>query len=224
MAMARKVRDERRYRLGLIIPILTACGILGMGSAVRADSVSTETWTQVDQTQLDFLFVRAGVEFGGFEKIMIDPLSVWHPGGQSHEGHITRLRRLFESSFAHKLEDAGFVIVDRPGASVLRLHVEVIDLKLSEADDFRLDERFLFDVSPGKITLVAELLDSLSNEVLLRIADKEKSAPADAQAQGPWEQADRAFHNWSAQFGGVMLGMTGPSRQDSALMAQRITE
>ena len=67
----------------------------------------------------------------------------------------------------------------------------------------RFRDRFLFRVMPGHITIVAELADSTTGEVLLRMADLDDSV-ADHVATDimtVWKNVDIAFDMWSAMIG-----------------------
>ena len=69
-------------------------------------------------------------------------------------------------------------------------HVKMTYLKLDDVmcaaeNPFR--NRYLFNTEPGKVTLIAELRDSETDEVLIRAADLEKElATAAAQITSAW--------------------------------------
>ena len=62
------------------------------------------------------------------------------------------------------------------------------------------DRIFLFRVLPGHITLVAELADSTTGEVLLRMADLDDSVGGrfTTDIVTAWDNVDIAFNMWSA--------------------------
>ena len=216
--------DPRRYsagrsstasleakRLARFLILLAGCF---WGFATSADMVSSESqvpqrtsWQQINHPSLDFLFVRPAVEFTGYRSVIIDPVSIWYSNdsaltAQEVESNLDELRLRFHGAFAQALENSGYEIVDVPHHDALRLHVEIIDLGVNRAtanvNPWR--DRFLFRVLPGHITLVAELADSTTGEVLLRIADLDDSAGDrfTTDFMTAWENVDVAFDMWSA--------------------------
>ena len=214
------IGEHRRLSLTIVASIFAtaAAALLAMPSA----SAATAEWTQIEESEFDFLFLGTEADFSGYNKILIDPLSVWHTGDRVDEQQLARLRESFTTSFARNFEQAGFAVAQEPGDGVIRLHVEIIDLKTGVSGDVLLNERFLFDVAPGRITLVADLCDALSGEVLLRIADLEKAPPY--EAAGPVEETAHAFAVWSAHLGGVLLAMSNRAASDSTLVAHGIAD
>ena len=185
-----------------------------LGFATSAEMVSSESqlpqrtsWQQINHPSLDFLFVRPAVDSTGYSSIIIDPLSIWYSNdsaltAQEMESNLDELRLRFHGAFEQALENSGYEIVDVPDHDALRLHVEIIDLRANpttaNANPWR--DRFQFRVLPGHITLVAELADSTTGEVLLRMADLDDSVsdPFTTDIMTAWESVDIAFNMWSA--------------------------
>jgi len=198
-------------RLARFLILLAACFL---GFATSAETVSSEsqvpqrmTWQQINHPSLDFLFVRPAVDFTGYRSVIIDPLSIWYSNdsaltAQEVEPNVDELRLRFHGAFEQALENSGYEVVDVPAHDALRLHVEIIDLGVNRAaanaNPWR--DRFLFRVLPGHITLVAELADSTTGEVLLRIADLDDSIGDrfTTDIMTAWENVDVAFDMWSA--------------------------
>ena len=198
-------------RLARFLILLAGCF---WGFATSADMVSSESqvpqrtsWQQINHPSLDYLFVRPAVEFTGYRSVIIDPVSIWYSNdnaltAQEVESNLDELRLRFHGAFAQALENSGYEIVDVPDHDTLRLHVEIIDLGVNRAtanvNPWR--DRFLFRVLPGHITLVAELADSTTGEVLLRMADLDDSVGDrfTTDIMTAWESVDIAFNMWSA--------------------------
>ena len=198
-------------RLAISLILLASCF---MGFATSAEVVSSESqlpqttsWQQINHPSLDFLFVKLAVDSTGYRRIIIDPLSIWYDNdsaltAQEVESNLDELRLRFHSAFEQALENSGYEIVDVPDHDALRLHVEIIDLRVNpttaNANPWR--DRFQFRVLPGHITLVAELADSITGEVLLRMADLDDSVsdPHTTDLMTAWESVDIAFNMWSA--------------------------
>ena len=198
-------------QLARFLILLVACFL---GFATSAEVVSPESqepqltrWQQINHPSLDFLFVRSAVDSTGYRGIIIDPLSIWYSNDSvltalEVESNLKELRLRFHGAFEQALENSGYEIVDVPDHDALRLHVEIIDLRVNgttaNANSWR--DRFLFRVMPGHITLVAELADSTTGEVLLRMADLDDSVGDrfTTDIMTAWEKVDVAFNMWSA--------------------------
>ncbi len=203
--------SRKANRLARFLILLAACFVGFATSAEMASSESQEPqkprWQQINHPSLDFLFVRPGVDSTGYRGIIIDPVSIWYSNdsrltAQEVESNLAKLRLRFHGAFEQALENSGYEIVDVPEHDALRLHVEIIDLRVNgttgNANPWR--DRFLFRVMPGHITLVAELADSTTGEVLLRMAGLDDSLgdPFTTDIMTAWENVDTAFDLWSA--------------------------
>jgi len=164
-------------------------------------------WQQINHPSLDFLYLRPAADFTAYRSVIIDPLSIWYSDdsaltAQEVESNLDELQLRFHAAFEQALENFGYEIVDAPDRNALRLHVEIIDLRVNRAtanaNPWR--DRFLFRVLPGYITLVAELADSTTGEVLLRMADLDDSVGGrfTTDIMTVWEYIDVAFDMWSA--------------------------
>ncbi len=198
-------------RLARFFILLAGCFL---GFATSAEMVSSESqvpqgtgWQQINHPSLDFLFVRPAVDFTGYHNVIIDPVSIWYSNesaltAQEVESNLDELRLRFHGAFEQALENSGYEVVDMPGHGTLRLHVEIIDLRINgttaNANPWR--DRLLFRALPGHITLVAELADSTTGEVLLRMADLDDSVGDrfTTDFMTAWENVDIAFNMWSA--------------------------
>jgi len=222
-------------RLARFLILLAGCLL---GFATSAEMVSSESqvsqrtrWQQINHPSLDFLYVRPAVDFTGYHNVIIDPVSIWYSNdsaltAQEMESNLDELRLRFHGAFEQALEKSGYEIVDVPDHDALRLHVEIIDLRVNpttaNANPWR--DRFQFRVLPGHITLVAELADSTTGEVLLRMADLDDSVsdPFTTDIMTAWESVDIAFNMWSAMISqtirhggtnGEMLAEVHPSHR-----------
>ena len=201
---------EAKQRARILI-LLVGCFLSLATSAEMVSSESQEQqrtgWQQINHPSLDFLFVRPAVDLTEYRSVIIDPVSIWHSkesalAVQDVESNLDEIRLRFHGVFEQALENSGYEIVNVPGQNVLRLHVEIIDLRVNgttaNANPWR--NRFLFRIQPDHITLVAELADSTTGEVLLRMADLDDSVGDrfSTDIMTEWGKVDVAFDMWSA--------------------------
>ncbi len=137
---------------------------------------------RVDNPQVDIAYVRPGVRFSDYDKVMIKSVEVqfrkdWareHPevSPQDQERIKTGLNDIFFDILKSELEEEGDIpIVDLPGPDVLSVSVRLIDLYISAVDDQRTFNTTVYVASAGSVTLIGELYDSLTDEILARVAD-----------------------------------------------------
>ncbi len=183
-----------------LMALLVFAGAMSVGGQVEA-----EVWQRIDGTGLDQVYARTNTDLSGYDRVMIDPLSIWFVqtdtlDDDQGQANLAGLRSEFNETIEAALERDGYEIVDAPGSGVLRLHVELIDLKINEprTAENPFSNRYRFHTASGKITLIAELRDSETDEVLIRIAHLEKElATAAAQITSAWDEVYQAFASWS---------------------------
>jgi hypothetical protein len=98
----------------------------------------------------------------------------------NHSGVRTRdmeriksdLANEFRTVFTQELENGGFPVVDAPDDHVLLVRPVIIDLDVAAPDTNSSGRSDSFTTSPGRMTLVIELFDSVSNEILARAVDR----------------------------------------------------
>ena len=154
-----------------------------------------EVWEPTNDGRFDQAYRLNQADVSGFKRVLLDPLSVWYAAQEGAPGRVAELQCRFAAVFGARLEAHGFQLVDDPGESVLRLHVELVDMRINQPTSAQLawSERFAFNVAPGHMTLVAEIRDTSTGAVLLRIADQD-----DAAAGGdPWPLVDEIFAGWA---------------------------
>jgi len=187
--------------------------ILGFCRAVSAaPAANAPDWVQLTDTTVDFLYVKPDADLSVFDRVIIDPLSVWHAGSalSTQASDLERLRIEYAEHFETTMIEQGYEIVSRPSAKTLRLHVEIIDLKVTKPSVpiAALTDQFRFNVERGKITLVAELQNAKTGEVLLRLADLENNS---GEAGSLWDEVTLALRDWSRTLGATMNQLGRPA-------------
>ena len=78
----------------------------------------------------------------------------------------------FRTVFTQELENGGFPVVESPAEHVLLVRPAIIDLDVAAPQTSSGGRSDSFTASPGRMTLVVELFDSVSNEILARAIDR----------------------------------------------------
>jgi hypothetical protein len=175
-------------------------------------AVNIEGLQQVESRNFETAFVRPGVTFAHYHKLMVDELELAFrtPDREQNqfplgEDQKTRFRAEMATVFGEELGKLRAVqIVDEPGPDVLALHVRVQDI-VARAPGRRVGGgRAGFALETvGEMTLVLELRDSQSDEVLVRAFDRQAVEGA-AMVSGEgvvstWDGVERIVARWASR-------------------------
>ena len=175
--------------------------------------VNIEGLQRVTARNFEAAFVRPGVTFADYEKLMVEELELAFrtPDREQNqfplgEDQKTRFRAAMATAFGEELGKLENVeVVTEPGPDVLALHVRVQDI-VARAPGRRVGAagRAGFALETvGEMTLVMELRDSQSDEVLIRVFDRQALEGA-AMVSGDsvvstWEGVERLVGRWASR-------------------------
>jgi hypothetical protein len=175
--------------------------------------VNIEGLQEVPARNFEVAFVRPGVTFADYKKLMVDELELAFrtPDREQNqfplgEDQKTRFRAGMATAFGEELGMLQNVeVVTEPGPDVLALRVRVQDI-VARAPGRRVGAggRAGFALETvGEMTLVLELRDSESNEVLVRVFDR-RAVEGAAMLSGDsvvstWEGVDRVVARWASR-------------------------
>ncbi|MDH3909364.1 MAG: DUF3313 domain-containing protein [Gammaproteobacteria bacterium] len=202
-------------RLGLLV--LVAAAASGCGPQPTqpkpTGEINIEGLQQVPARNFEAAFVRPGVTFADYSKLMVDELELAFrtPDREQNqfpldEDQKTRFRAAMATAFGEELGKLQNVeVVTEPGPDVLSLHVRVQDI-VARAPGRRVGAggRAGFALETvGEMTLVLELRDSESNEVLVRVFDRQAVEGA-AMVSGDsvvstWQGVERLVGRWASR-------------------------
>lgn len=139
---------------------------------------------------LDLAYARPGTSLGGYEEVLIQPVSVafrrdWQRDTHADAGirrradHLVRLKTrmagVIGDEVRRELERGGYRIATAPGEDVLELELDIVNLSLVASSNPPTAGRIeVYAVSAAEMTIVAELRDSSSGETLMRLYDHER--------------------------------------------------
>ena len=152
---------------------ISASALLWLGLIIAPVIVVADELQEIEHPAIDFLFT-SGNRANGFDEVYLEPVSVWYPN-TSHRGEdaANDLRQLAIDYVEAALGARGLVLVDEPTARGLTVRIQYIDLTAAPVSRATLEwaRQFRFRVEPGRITIVAEVRDSATDNILLRMAD-----------------------------------------------------
>lgn len=165
---------------------------------------------------LGLAYVRPGVSLAGYDRVLLEPVDVafrrdWHPyrtgswiplGPDEREALRSEVARSVQQAFANGLPQRGLAAAGEAAPGVLRLKLRVVDLYLNNPSIPTAGRSRVLAVSSGEMTLLAELSDARTGEVLLRAGDWQdmrntgRLLPSNDIRTG-WD-VDRVAQGWAA--------------------------
>jgi hypothetical protein len=184
---------------------MVACQKLGdarpPGSVVTADGLH-----EVQHRTRYREYAKPGADLSAFDKIMVLPIRVSHTRGREAraiaEKDYDRLNRQFQSAVAGAVGTA-YPIVDEAGASVLLLETTILALRL----DSQGSVRATIFVTNQDVTMVADLRDSKSRELLYRAEERQRIAASPLLLMDAiefWSNLERFLEIWAASLVGIL--------------------
>jgi len=191
---------------------LVACGPQPTQPLPKGD-VNIEGLQAVTARNFEAAFVRPGVEFSRYNKLLVNELELaFRTPDRSQnqfplgEDQKTRFRAAMAVAFGEELGQLqNLEIVTEPGPDVLDLNVRVQDI-VARTPGTRMGAMGRASIAletVGELTLVIELRDAESEEILIRVFDRRAvEGAAMLREQGivsTWEGVDRLVARWASR-------------------------
>ena len=173
-----------------LLPILLALGATILAGCASTRPAPVTEWDGLvlrPDTRLGAVFVKPDAEIGAFTSVLLEPLQVsfasnWDPtsrrrgtASRLNAGDVAamkdQLAELFQETFRAELARGGYVLVNEPGPDTLRVTPAVIDLYVTAPDTASAGRTRTYVANSGRMSLVVELRDSVTGEVLARAVD-----------------------------------------------------
>jgi hypothetical protein len=153
-------------------------------------SADRDGLVQVESRRFDAIHVMPGADFRGYTKILLDPARVafaesWmrdvnqgrdlsrRTTSEDAEQIAEEARTGFGAIFTDALKSAGYEVVAAPGADVLRLSPQVVDLSITAPEKLTTSPRTrVYAADAGQATFVLQVRDSTTGALLARATDR----------------------------------------------------
>ncbi len=182
--------------------------------------VTIDGLVRVDNAVVPVAFRKPDLDLSGYTRFMLDPVEIAYqkdPGNRTRStmggsggnfaltsSQMDNLREMFQESVVEALtEDDGYELVTEPGPDVLRVSAALIDLVVSVPTEGDVGRGRTFAASYGLVSLILELYDSESGEVLVRGGDRRDPTRTGgrqlAEVNSTWVRSDvtRMFDHWA---------------------------
>jgi hypothetical protein len=166
----------------ILSTVLAAALCAACATESRVPDITHDGLERIESSRVARAWVKPGVDFSQYTHVGLLDCKVafrrnWR---MNHSGIRTRdMERIkrdladeFRTVFTQELENGGFPVVEAPDDHVLLIRPAIIDLNVAAPDTNRAGRSDSFTASPGQMTLVIELFDSVSNEILARAIDR----------------------------------------------------
>lgn len=192
---------------------------LAVPAVVMAEDAK-DSWdglVEVDAKKFDKVYLLPEADFSGYTKIMLDPTEVaFRRNWQRDHNHspsrvsdeqareiLEAARTGFEQIVREAFEKEGYQVVTQPGADVLRVGAAIANLDVAAPETTSAVRSRTYSREAGSATLVVEVRDSHSGQLLGRTIDE-----GTAGEFGPYvrtEVTNRAdfeqmFKRWATAF------------------------
>ena len=207
--------------------VLLAAGCAGFGSR------EPEEWdglVRQRNARLGALFVKPDVDFSVYQNVVLDPVAVsfsrnWNPNrtasgvsrrldAQDVAAIQSRLAAMVHEIFVEELNRAGYPLVAEPSHETLRVTAAIIDLYITAPDTLPPGRVTTFAADSGRMTLVLELRDSVTGEILARAVDTRtgrRSGPMTVTSRTTnTADARRAIRVWASGLRQALAEMYAP--------------
>jgi len=141
-------------------------------------------------TRIDSVFVKPDADISGFTSVMLDPVQVsfasnWDPnqGVRNPARRLnatdvaaiqTGLATMFRETFSADLARSNFQLVEQAGPETLRVSAAIVNLFVTAPDTMSAGRSRTYTANSGQMTLVLELRDAATGELLARAVDTQR--------------------------------------------------
>jgi hypothetical protein len=141
-------------------------------------------------TRIDSVFVKPDADISGFTSVMLDPVQVsfasnWDPNqgvrnparrlnASDVEAIQTGLATMFRETFSADIARSNFQLVEQAGPDTLRVSAAIVNLFVTAPDTMSAGRSRTYTANSGQMTLVLELRDAVTGELLARAVDTQR--------------------------------------------------
>ncbi|HJY36951.1 MAG TPA: DUF3313 family protein [Steroidobacteraceae bacterium] len=187
------------HRQTLLAATALACALLqGCQTTPKASPIDElslhEGLERVDSKTADAVFRRPDANMATYSKLLLRPITVqfaknWDPkanGSALYDMHEpdrekikTELAQVFADVFRKELEKGGYPLVSEPAADVLEIQAAIVNLYITAPDvSMQTSARTkVYTSDAGHMTLIMQLHDSVTGQLLARAYDHRDSGP-----------------------------------------------
>ncbi len=176
-----------RWLAGLI-PLLFAAYAIAQPKTLD-EAMGYDGLQKITIKGIDLAFARPGATLSEYTKVIVSPVEVdfhknWNPTvtGSSRKLSTdermkirTGVGKIVYDALIKELGQGSYTVVKEPGPDVLVVTARILNLYVTAPDVMTPGRSRTYTVSAGEMTLLAELADSETGEVIVRLLDRYQS-------------------------------------------------
>src|SRR5215472_12674362 len=185
----RNTAAVRRITRPLSLALLLMAAAAALLPALAADEPPKE-WdglVRVSSKKLDHVYKLPEADFSGYKRVRLDPIEVefdknWKPNASERspsrrltDDDIVKIKQAlaeeFRKVFTEELTRNGYPVVNEDGEDVLRVSAAIVNLYINAPEKMSAGRSRTYTTSAGHATLVAELRDSVTGQLIARAVD-----------------------------------------------------
>ncbi len=173
-------------QLVALIALLLAATVLAQQPKNLEEAMSYDGLQKINIKGIDMAYALPGATLSGYTKVMIQPVGVrfhkdWKPTvvgsrrslSSSEQQKIRNdVAKVVYDAFVQELKKGGYSVVAEPGPDILRVQAAIINLYVTAPDVMTPGRTRVYTMSAGEMTLLAELADSETGEIIARVLDR----------------------------------------------------
>jgi hypothetical protein len=150
------------------------------------EAASYDGLQQVKIKGIDLAYALPGATLAGYKQVMIEPVSVafaknWKPtvtgtnrslSTEDIEKIRSGVAKVVYDAFIDELKNGGYTIASGPGPEVLDVRPAIVKLYVTAPDTMTAGRSRTYTTSAGEMSLLAELADSETGQVIARVLDR----------------------------------------------------
>jgi len=174
----------------LYVVIVLLCATTLAGCTQTAPVNEWDGLVRRPGTRIDAVFVKPDADISGFTSVMLDPVQVsfasnWDPNqgvrnparrlnASDVEAIQTGLATMFRETFSADIARSNFQLVEQAGPDTLRVSAAIVNLFVTAPDTMSAGRSRTYTANSGQMTLVLELRDAVTGELLARAVDTQR--------------------------------------------------
>jgi len=175
-----------RRLAGLIISLFLVTAVLAQPKNLE-EAMSYDGLQRINVKGIDMAYALPGATLSGYTKVLIDPIGVafhkdWKPttvagtrrklSSDEQQKIRANVAKIVYDAFVEELKKGGYSTVTEAGPDVLRVQANILNLYIIAPDVMAPGRSRVYTVAAGEMTLLAELSDSDSGEIIARVLDR----------------------------------------------------
>jgi hypothetical protein len=168
--------------------LLVSAGAYAAPSAALNEAMSYDGLQKTSVKGVELAYARPGATLASYKSILLLPVEVsfyknwdptipgtpWKISASDRDTIKQRAAKLVYDSFVKELSRGGYPVVSAAGPDVLLVKISILNLIVTAPDVMSAGMNSTYARSPGQATILAELYDSETGQVLARVVDTQQ--------------------------------------------------